>query len=162
MFVEMATQIIAKQLVMITLQAILKALGGAGGGLGSSASNVAAYAPLAKGGTFGNGIATFANGGAFTNSIVNSPTMFKFARGGAMSTGVMGEAGPEAIMPLTRVGGKLGVRSAGGGAPVINIDARGAVEGTDVRIAKALRDALPGFTQTAVLATKQAAARGRL
>jgi lambda family phage tail tape measure protein len=44
----------------------------------------------------------FAKGGAFTNSIVSSPTMFKFADGGAMRTGLMGEAGPEAIMPLKR------------------------------------------------------------
>jgi lambda family phage tail tape measure protein len=50
----------------------------------------------------------FAMGGAFANSIVSSPTMFKFASG----TGLMGEAGPEAIMPLKRDGeGNLGVRS---------------------------------------------------
>ncbi|MEO1025805.1 MAG: phage tail tape measure protein, partial [Pseudomonadota bacterium] len=37
-------------------------------------------------------------------------------RGG---TGLMGEAGPEAIMPLSRgADGKLGVRSEGGGRPV--------------------------------------------
>ena len=47
-------------------------------------------------------------GGAFTNSVVDSPTLFKFAQG----TGMMGEAGPEAIMPLKRDGnGNLGVRS---------------------------------------------------
>ena len=32
----------------------------------------------------------------------------------------MGEAGAEAIMPLTRIGGDLGVKSTGGGA-VVNI-----------------------------------------
>lgn len=37
--------------------------------------------------------------------------------------GVMGEAGPEAIMPLTRgADGKLGVQSSGGGGNVININ----------------------------------------
>jgi phage-related minor tail protein len=65
---------------------------------------------LAKGGAFDQGypIHKFAMGGAFTNQIVSSPTMFKFASG----TGLMGEAGPEAIMPLKRDGsGNLGVRS---------------------------------------------------
>lgn len=46
----------------------------------------------------------FANGGVFTNSVVSQPTAF--------SRGVMGEAGPEAIVPLTRTStGELGVKS---------------------------------------------------
>ena len=46
----------------------------------------------------------YATGGVFTNSIVSSPTMFQM--------GLMGEAGPEAIMPLARgADGSLGVRS---------------------------------------------------
>ncbi|WP_370693001.1 phage tail tape measure protein [Pseudotabrizicola sp.] len=61
----------------------------------------------ANGNAFGGGrVIPFAAGG-----VVSSPTMFPM-RGG---TGLMGEAGPEAIMPLTRIGGKLGVRAAGGG-----------------------------------------------
>lgn len=52
----------------------------------------------------------FAKGGMFTNSIVSEPTLFKFAQG----TGMMGEAGPEAIMPLKRdSNGNLGVRAGG-------------------------------------------------
>lgn len=48
--------------------------------------------------------APFAKGGAFTNSIVNQPTLFDM--------GLMGEAGPEAIMPLHRSpGGSLGIRA---------------------------------------------------
>jgi lambda family phage tail tape measure protein len=70
---------------------------------------------LAKGGVFDAGLTTFAKGGMFTNSIVNEPTLFKFARG----TGLMGEAGPEAIMPLKRDSqGNLGVRAGGGGSKV--------------------------------------------
>ena len=70
---------------------------------------------LAKGGAFDYGIEAFAKGGAFTNSIVNSPTLFKFAKG----TGMMGEAGPEAIMPLKRdSNGNLGVRAQGGNSNV--------------------------------------------
>lgn len=62
----------------------------------------------AKGGLFYHGVQMFGKGGMFTNSIVDSPTMFKFAQG----VGLMGEAGPEAIMPLKRdSSGNLGVRS---------------------------------------------------
>ncbi|HEX8586166.1 MAG TPA: phage tail tape measure protein [Allosphingosinicella sp.] len=69
----------------------------------------------AKGAAFdGANAQFFAKGGAFTNGIYNSPTMFKFANGGKF--GVMGEAGPEAVMPLAKdSGGRLGVRMAGGG-----------------------------------------------
>lgn len=62
----------------------------------------------AKGNVFDAGLQKFAQGGMFTNSIVSSPTLFKFAQG----TGLMGEAGPEAIMPLKRdSNGNLGVRA---------------------------------------------------
>jgi hypothetical protein len=48
------------------------------------------------------------------NTIVSRPTLFRFAQGGAF--GVMGEAGPEAIMPLRRgTDGRLGVEAVGGG-----------------------------------------------
>jgi phage-related minor tail protein len=97
---------------MIILQTILKALGAVGGGT-ATAANPEAYAVgtgaaievAAKGASFANGIAKFASGG-----IVSSPTLFKFADGGTTKTGLMGEAGPEAIMPLKRgADGKLGV-----------------------------------------------------
>jgi hypothetical protein len=49
----------------------------------------------------------FAMGG-----IVNSPTLFEFAEGGIQKTGLTGEAGPEAIMPLRRgADGRLGVEA---------------------------------------------------
>lgn len=67
---------------------------------------------FAKGAPFTQGrVMPFAKGG-----VVSGPTAFPM-RGG---TGLMGEAGPEAIMPLTRGSdGKLGVRSEGGaGRPV--------------------------------------------
>jgi hypothetical protein len=52
-----------------------------------------------------NSIKPFATGG-----IVTKPTFFKYADGGTFNNGVMGEAGPEAIMPLKRgADGKLGV-----------------------------------------------------
>ncbi|MCK5605399.1 hypothetical protein KAR91_26140 [Candidatus Pacearchaeota archaeon] len=51
-------------------------------------------------------LANYAHGGAFTNGIVTQPTAFNNSQ--------MGEAGPEAIMPLTRGPQGLGVRAAGG------------------------------------------------
>lgn len=70
----------------------------------------------ALGGAYG-AAQRFANGGAFTNTIVNTPTLFRFANGAAL--GEMGEAGPEAIMPLKRgPNGALGVQASGGGASI--------------------------------------------
>lgn len=71
----------------------------------------------ALGGVYGeDGLQAFALGGAFTNSVVSRPTFFKFKSGGGFKTGLMGEAGPEAIMPLARGSdGSLGVRVADSG-----------------------------------------------
>lgn len=71
--------------------------------------------PSANGNVFGpGGLTAFANGG-----VVSGPTVFPFANG----TGLMGEAGPEAIMPLSRgPGGKLGVTANGNMAPNIVIN----------------------------------------
>ncbi|NBD28504.1 MAG: phage tail tape measure protein [Alphaproteobacteria bacterium] len=72
-------------------------------------SLVSGMMPFAKGGAISEGrVMPFARGG-----VVSGPTPFPM-RGG---TGLMGEAGPEAIMPLTRGhDGRLGVRAQGGGA----------------------------------------------
>lgn len=61
----------------------------------------------------GGNIIPFATGG-----VVTRPTLFPMANG----TGLMGEAGPEAIMPLKRgADGKLGVAGGGGGGTVVNV-----------------------------------------
>ena len=104
-----------------------------GGGATSAGSTQAGYSGdlsgftpgsiQAKGGAWLGGVQMFANGAAFANSIVSKPTAFGMAGGGI---GVMGEAGEEAIMPLTRTaGGQLGVRalSAGGSGTSISINA---------------------------------------
>jgi len=94
-----------------------------GGATTSAGSTAAGYSPdvlagwsgvtQANGGAWSGGVQMFADGGAFTNSIVSKPTAFGMANG---KTGVMGEAGEEAIMPLTRTSsGKLGVMAMGGG-----------------------------------------------
>ncbi len=60
-----------------------------------------------------NGLA-FAGGTSLPQGVYTTPHVFKFANGGAFGgsrTGLMGEAGPEAIVPLKRHGAKLGVSS---------------------------------------------------
>lgn len=102
--------------------------GGLSGGTPSAANTVIPMQPgggYAKGDVFG--VEAFAQGGAFTNSIVNSPTMFKFAQG----TGLMGEAGPEAIMPLKRdANGNLGVRTGGQGTTSVVVNNYGTEQAT--------------------------------
>lgn len=70
---------------------------------------VSGMMPFADGAPFSQGrVMPFAQGG-----VISGATTFPM-RGG---TGLMGEAGPEAIMPLTRgADGRLGVRAQGGGA----------------------------------------------
>ena len=69
--------------------------------------------------TYLGSVTAAANGGVFSNGVYSSPTLFKFGKGGKF--GVMGEAGPEAVMPLTRgPDGSLGVRADGGSSsPVV-------------------------------------------
>jgi phage-related minor tail protein len=81
--------------------------------------------PSADGNVFAqNGIQKFARGG-----IVDKPTIFPFKNG----TGLMGEAGPEAIIPLKRGrDGKLGVAGGGGTNISVSVDASGSsVEGDE-------------------------------
>jgi len=104
-----------------------------GGGSSSLGSTQAGYSSQymdnwsgpaqAKGGAWNGGVQMFAKGGAFTNSILSKPTAFGLAGGG---TGIMGEAGPEAIMPLARgADGSLGVQmvgGTGGGSTVVQVN----------------------------------------
>lgn len=73
---------------------------------------MSAVLPFANGGSFSQGrVVPFADGG-----IVSAPVSFPM-RGGR--TGLMGEAGAEAILPLARgADGRLGVQARGGGSPV--------------------------------------------
>lgn len=83
---------------------------------GGSALDIGNYS--ANGNVFdAAGVVPFANGG-----VVSRPTLFPFASG----VGLMGEAGPEAIMPLERgADGKLGIKAVGGGVTVQIIEAPG-------------------------------------
>ncbi len=100
---------LAERLSSKVLDAALAPLTSAlGGGVSTLLSGLLGGLGFARGGVFSAGRATpFADGG-----VVSTPTYFPM-RGG---TGLMGEAGAEAIMPLTRgPDGRLGVAAQGGG-----------------------------------------------
>ena len=103
----------------------------------------------AMGNVYGaNGIQKFARGG-----IVDRPTLFPFKDG----TGLMGEAGPEAIMPLKRgADGKLGVQSSGGvGNIVVNVDASGSSVQGDGEASKQFGRALASAIQSEMIKQKR-------
>ncbi|MDH0745295.1 phage tail tape measure protein [Pseudomonas sp. GD03842] len=115
-------KIAARQAASGLLSAGVSAIGGLFGGSGAAGSSQSDYTGTAfanwtktqaKGGAWLDGIQMFAKGGAFTNGLVSSPTAFGMAGG---NLGLMGEAGPEAILPLSRTSdGSLGVKAIGGG-----------------------------------------------
>ena len=111
---------ILRQMASMFLRAGIGSFKGADGSGGSGLLGL-----FADGGVIAkNKIVPYASGG-----VVNKPTLFPMANG----MGLMGEAGPEAIMPLRRGrGGRLGVEATSGGVGnvVVNVDASGsAVEG---------------------------------
>ncbi|MFN6924389.1 MAG: phage tail tape measure protein [Tabrizicola sp.] len=109
MKLEDALKSVARTIVDTVYAIAMKPITGALGGLVAQglSSVMGAGMPFANGGAFSQGrVMPFARGG-----IVSSPTSFPM-RGGR---GLMGEAGPEAIMPLARgPDGRLGVQAAGG------------------------------------------------
>ncbi len=99
---------LAKSLVNTTYNAAMRPVTDHVGGLISKGVGdlIGSILPFADGAAFSQGrVMPFARGG-----VVSGPTTFAM-RGG---TGLMGEAGPEAILPLARgADGSLGVRSQG-------------------------------------------------
>ncbi len=136
--------------------------GASGGGLfgnlfsglfsGGGGSGTGALAASASSSSFDN--MTFATGGVFdrgerlwggaklhrfaAGSVFTSPTFFGMAGG---DVGQLGEAGPEGILPLSRVNGKLGVAAQGAGGTQHNyyIDASGAAPGVEEKIAAVIK-----------------------
>lgn len=93
--------------------AVLGVMGG-GGLLGKAAGWIGGMlTPNADGGVYNSpGLS------AYSGSVVSSPTVFPFAKG----AGLMGEAGPEAILPLKRgANGKLGVEAGTGGGQSVDV-----------------------------------------
>ncbi|ELP2645835.1 phage tail tape measure protein [Escherichia coli] len=136
------SKILMNAAIVNGLKSLSKSMSGAGGWLGTVGDWLSGAVANAKGGVY-----TSANLSAYSNTIVDTPTYFAFAKG----AGLMGEAGPEAIMPLTRAAdGSLGVRaignvSGGGGfvySPVyhISIQNKGSNGEIDTQSAKGLVD----------------------
>jgi hypothetical protein len=104
---------VGQSLVNASYSAAIRPVTGGLGGLiaGGVEGLIGAVSGFEKGGSFAQGrVMPFATGG-----VVNGPVSFPM-RGGM---GLMGEAGPEAIMPLMRgADGRLGVAAQGGGRPV--------------------------------------------
>ncbi|MCZ7840690.1 phage tail tape measure protein [Leclercia adecarboxylata] len=118
-------QVMVNMMIANAASSIGSLFGGAASSSASSGTALQSYGANlqfnAKGGVYSS-----ADLSQYSNSVVSSPTMFAFAKG----AGLMGEAGPEAIMPLTRAAdGSLGVRALGNGgvtpgssgAPQVNI-----------------------------------------
>jgi phage-related minor tail protein len=102
----------AASVYSVAMWPVQNALGGA---LAEGISGIlSGVLPFAKGGAFAQGRVTpFAHGG-----VVASPSVFPM-RGGI---GLMGEAGPEAILPLARgADGRLGVQAGGVGARAVTV-----------------------------------------
>ncbi len=114
-----------------------------------------------KGGVFSQGnVVPFASG-----TVINQPTFFPL-RGN--KTGLMGEAGPEAIMPLSRgPDGKLGVMAQGGGGGIavnnyFNTDARGAQLGAAEEFDRMFKARTAEIGRISVAAVSQAQKDGFL
>ncbi|EEC0800462.1 phage tail tape measure protein [Salmonella enterica] len=142
-------KIILNAMIVNSLQSSMGGGGFLGGLFGGSASG---STPSGSYNSAASGLQLNAKGGAYasaslsaySNSIVRSPTYFAFAKG----AGLMGEAGPEAIMPLTRsADGSLGVRMVGaqpasGGNGDINITQHFSISGNgDAALKQAMQEA---------------------
>ncbi|EFM2747878.1 TPA: phage tail tape measure protein [Escherichia coli] len=136
------SKILMNAAIVNGLKSLSRTMSGARGWIGSVGDWLSGAVANAKGGVY-----TSANLSAYSNTIVDTPTYFAFAKG----AGLMGEAGPEAIMPLTRAAdGSLGVRAignvnSGGGfvySPVyhISIQNKGSNGEIDTQSARGLVD----------------------
>ncbi|HFN0532309.1 phage tail tape measure protein [Klebsiella pneumoniae] len=122
--IQMATQ------ALIT-KAIMASFGGGAGGLfgslfgGASGGASVGSAIQSAGANFSfnalGGVYDSPSLSAYSNGVYSTPQYFAFAKG----AGVFGEAGPEAIMPLTRgADGSLGVKAVGRESPAVQNAAR--------------------------------------
>jgi phage-related minor tail protein len=139
-FKSMAASIISE---LYRIFVVKKIVGGITGFLGFADGGVFSggnVVPSAKGNIFSGGnVIPFAKGG-----VVGSPMTFPMTGG---KTGLMGEAGPEAIMPLKRgKGGKLGVVAENNGNVVIHQNFNFSANG-DESVKKIIAQAAPQIAQ---------------
>ncbi|HGW3887863.1 TPA: phage tail tape measure protein [Escherichia coli] len=96
---------------IMSQMAMMQAVKGIGSAFGWGSAATASVTPNADGGVYQS-----ADLSRYSGTVVNRPTFFAFAKG----AGVMGEAGPEAILPLRRgADGKLGVVADIGGSGMV-------------------------------------------
>lgn len=108
----------------------------------------------ADGGAWSGGrqIQAYADGG-----VVGGPTYFPMSGG---KTGLMGEAGPEAIMPLKRgKNGKLGVETSGSGSVVVNNNFNIAANG-DESVKRIIQGEMPKISEATKRAVVDSKRRG--
>lgn len=149
-FRSMARDIIAELYKVLVVQQLVGSFDRAAGtGSGIVGTIGKALFPNANGNAFfGGRVTPFANGG-----VVSGPTMFPMSGG---QTGLMGEAGPEAIMPLKRdKNGRLGVSVGGGSGSVVvnnNINVTGGSDPAAIRMEVAkLMPQITNATKAAVI-----------
>jgi lambda family phage tail tape measure protein len=168
-FQEFAASILRDTARMIIQQMVLRSIMQIIGAVAPGGSPASALVPgmpfnpasipgmaFGYGGVFAkNNVVPFAMGG-----IVDKPTLFPFANGGAGRLGLMGEAGPEAIMPLRRLpSGRLGVEAGGGGSGTtnvtVNVDASGSKAQGDSAKSEQLGRAVSQAVQDELLRQKR-------
>ena len=141
-FKQFATSLIKDIAKLVIEFEILKFISSAFPGLGIGPPGGAPPATaVARGAAFAGGnVIPFAAGG-----VVSSPVTFGLAGG---RTGLMGEAGPEAVMPLQRMpGGDLGVKGSAPNISIINqtgVNARARIEQSGDRTSIVLEAATLG------------------
>ena len=148
-FKSMAAEIIKELYRVLVVQRIVGSASAGTGIAGSIATWFGGISSNANGNAFSGGnIVPFANGG-----VVGGPSMFPMSGG---KTGLMGEAGPEAIMPLKRdKNGRLGVSVEGGSGSVVvnnNINVTGGSDPAAIRMEVAkLMPQITSATKAAVI-----------
>ena len=145
-FKDMARLIIVELYKVLVVEQMVLAI--------KNAIRASGYLPFENGSAFSGGnVVPFASGG-----VVGSPTTFGMSGG---RTGLMGEAGPEAIMPLQRgANGKLGVAVNGGESgttvnQVINIST-----GVQQTVRNEIRSMMPQIAEASKAAVVDAKLRG--
>jgi lambda family phage tail tape measure protein len=161
-FRDMARAIIAELFRVLVVQQLVGNFSVGGGGiLGALAGSGFSQRmfPAANGAVVANlnsppgaNVIPFARGG-----VVGSPTLFPMT---GNRTGLMGEAGPEAIMPLKRGrDGKLGVQAEGGGSVIVNNHFHVSANG-DESVKRIVAQQVPAIAEATKAAVIDARRRG--
>lgn len=153
-FKDMARNIIKQLYDVLVIQRLVGSFN-ATTGVGSGLVGMIMGAFQADGGVWrgGSQVQAFANGG-----VVGGPMTFPMSNG---KTGLMGEAGPEAIMPLKRgKDGKLGVQAEGGGGSVVVNQTINVSTGVQQTVRAEIKQLMPQIAESAKSAVVDAKRRG--